>query len=67
MDHIYIYIIEGLSGLGILNLRFETDGNALWIPKDSPFLAHSNWLKDNFEHDNPRRINSLIIEGNNNF
>ena len=53
----------GLSGLGILNLRFETDGNALWISKESPFLADSKWLKDNFDHDKPRRINSLIIEG----
>ena len=53
-----------LSGLGILNLEFETDGNALWIPEESPFLADSNWLKENFDHDKPRRINSLIIEGN---
>ena len=52
-----------LSGLGILNLEFETDGNALWIPEESPFLADSNWLKENFDHDKPRRINSLIIEG----
>ena len=61
----YICQISGLSGLGLLNLRFETDGNALWIPKESPFLADSNWLKSNFDHDKPRRINSLIIEGMN--
>ena len=53
----------GLSGLGLINLRFETDGNALWIPKNSPFLVDSNWLKENFDNDKPRRINSLIIEG----
>ena len=34
-------------------LEFETDGNALWISKDSPYLANSNWLKENF--DNLRR------------
>ena len=44
-------------------LEFETDGNALWISKDSPYLANSNWLKENFDNTKPLRINSLIIEG----
>ena len=63
-DNSNIIQLLALSGLGILNLEFETDGNALWIPEESPFLADSNWLKENFDHDKPRRINSLIIEGN---
>ena len=62
-DNSNIIQLLALSGLGILNLEFETDGNALWIPEESPFLADSNWLKENFDHDKPRRINSLIIEG----
>ena len=62
-DNNNIIQLLALSGLGILNLEFETDGNALWIPEESPFLADSNWLKENFDHDKPRRINSLIIEG----
>ena len=45
-------------------LEFETDGNALWISKDSPYLANNNWLKENFDNTKPLRINSLIIEGN---
>ena len=44
-------------------LEFETDGNALWISNDSPYLANSNWLKENFDNTKPLRINSLIIEG----
>ena len=63
-DNSNINQLLALCGLGILNLEFETDGNALWIPEESPFLADSNWLKENFDHDKPRRINSLIIEGN---
>ena len=50
--------------MGILNLQFEGSGNALWIPKDSPFWADSKWIKENFHVDKPRRIHSLIIEGN---
>ena len=60
--HFYSHI-TGLSGLGLLTLHYETDGNALWIPDDSPFLADSNWLKDHFDNDKPRRLHSFIITG----
>ena len=53
-------VLTSLFALGFLNLRFESDFNKLWIPKESSYLSNNKWLSDNFPQN--KRIQSLIFQ-----
>ena len=52
--------VTSICSIGLINVRFLSDYNELWMSKESPYLANNKWLLDNFPQD--QRIQSFIFQ-----
>ena len=52
-------LITATCAIGMLNFTAENRPTKLWIPQDSGFVEHTDWLQDNFPND--MRFNSYIF------
>eukprot|EP00095_Tigriopus_kingsejongensis_P000433 maker-scaffold171_size289870-snap-gene-1.39 protein:Tk00433 transcript:maker-scaffold171_size289870-snap-gene-1.39-mRNA-1 annotation:"hypothetical protein DAPPUDRAFT_306990" len=49
----------GLCGIGLMELREETNAFKLWVPSGSDFVANNEWLEANFPPDT--RYNNVLL------
>jgi hypothetical protein len=52
-------VVSGTCSIGMLSFTTENRPTKLWIPQDSGFVEHTEWLQDNFPND--IRFHSYVL------
>ena len=43
------FLVVVLCCIGNVKIHFEADANRMWIPEESPYLPHKEWIEKNFQ------------------
>ena len=43
------FLVVVLCCVGNVKIHFEADANRMWIPEESPYLPHKEWIEKNFQ------------------
>ena len=52
-------LVTCICSIGLINLKFETDANKMWIHNDSKYKINTKWISENFPQD--KRVQTIMF------